>query len=150
MNTYLYPLAFGLAVLVGGCSRQEPTQPAAAAPPPTTVGTAIDDTVVTAKVKSALLTDPEIKGFDIKVETRKGVAQLTGFVDNPTQIDRVIAAARAVDGVKSVENGMTLKDGKATVGNTMIASTITPASKLAPGGCMRLMAGTRTMRPHSP
>lgn len=129
MNTRLYPLAIGLAVLIGGCGRQEPAQPAVAAPPPTTVGTEIDDTVVTAKVKSALLTDPDIKGFDIKVETRKGVSQLTGFVDSPAQIDRVIAAARAVEGVKSVENGMTLKDGKATAGNQVDDGIVTTRVK---------------------
>lgn len=124
-------IAFGLAVLIGGCGRQEPAAPAVAAPPPTSVGTQIDDTVVTAKVKSALLADPDIKGFDIKVETRKGVAQLSGFVDNPAQIDRVIAAARAVEGVKSIENGMTLKDGKTTVGNQVDDGIVTARVKTA-------------------
>jgi hyperosmotically inducible protein len=43
----------------------------------TTVGTEIDDTVVTTKVKSALLADADIKSFDLKVETRKGAVQLS-------------------------------------------------------------------------
>ena len=121
-------LAAALSLLAAGCSRQDET-PAAAAK--TTVGTEIDDTVVTTKVKSALLADADIKSFDLKVETRKGAVQLSGFVDNQAQIDRAIAATRAVEGVKSVENGITLKDGKATVGNTVDDGIITAKVKSA-------------------
>src|SRR6185503_5357063 len=95
----------------------------------TTVGTEIDDTVVTTKVKSALLGDADIKSFDLKVETRKGAVQLSGFVDNQAQIDRAIATTQAVEGVKSIENGITLKDGKATVGNTVDDGIITAKVK---------------------
>jgi len=41
--------------------------------------------------------------------TRKGEAQLSGFVDNQTQIDHATELARAVDGVKSVANEMSVK-----------------------------------------
>ena len=51
-----------------------------------TVGNAVDDTIITAKIKSALLADPNIKSVDIAVVTRKGEVQLSGFVDNQTQI----------------------------------------------------------------
>ena len=106
-------LAAATTFLAAGCGNREETVPAAK----TTVGTEIDDTVVTAKVKSALLADSEVKSFDFKVETRKGAVQLSGFVDNQAQIDRAIAATRAVEGVKDVENAITLKTGSATVGN---------------------------------
>ena len=122
-------LTTAAALFATGCSRQDPPTPTVSAPSPTTVGTEIDDTVVTAKVKSALLADPDIKGFDIKVETRKGLVQLSGFVDNQTQIDRVLSAARAVDGAKAVENGMVIKDGKATVGNKVDDSIVTTRVK---------------------
>ena len=102
------------AFLAAGCGNREEATPAAAK---TTVGTAIDDTVVTTKVKSALLADAEVKSFDFKVETRKGAVQLSGFVDNQAQIDRAIATTRAVPGVTDVENAITLKTGTATVGN---------------------------------
>ena len=121
-------LAAALSLLAAGCNRQDET-PAASAK--TTVGTEIDDTVVTTKVKSALLADADIKSFDLKVETRKGAVQLSGFVDNQAQIDRAIAATQAVEGVKSVENGITLKDGKATVGNTVDDGIITTKVKSA-------------------
>ncbi len=108
-------LAAALSLLAAGCSKSQDETPVAAAK--TTVGTEIDDTVVTTKVKSALLADADIKSFDLKVETRKGEVQLSGFVDNQAQVERAIAATRAVEGVKSVENGITLKSGDATVGN---------------------------------
>lgn len=114
-------LAFGVMLaaattfLAAGCGNRDESKPAAAAK--TTVGTEIDDTVVTTKVKSALLADSEVKSFDLKVETRKGAVQLSGFVDNQAQVDRAIATTRAVEGVKDVENAITLKTGTATVGN---------------------------------
>ena len=64
------------------------------------MGTDIDDSTITTKVKSALLADADVKSFDIKVETRKGEVQLSGFVDNQAQIDRAIAVAKGVEGVK--------------------------------------------------
>ena len=38
-----------------------------------TVGNTVDDGIITTKVKSALLSDPGVKSFDIAVVTRKGV-----------------------------------------------------------------------------
>lgn len=78
-------------------------------PPSTTVGTKIDDSVVTTRVKSALRVDPDIKNFDFKVETRKGEVQLSGFVDNQSQIERAIETARGIEGVRSVRNEMSIK-----------------------------------------
>ena len=121
-------LAAAASFLAAGCNRQD-AAPAAAAK--TTVGTEIDDTVVTTKVKSALLADADIKSFDLKVETRKGAVQLSGFVDNQAQIERAIAATRAVQGVTSVENGITLKIGSATVGNAVDDGIITTKVKSA-------------------
>ncbi len=124
-------LATGTALLVAGCNRQEPAPPGAAVTPKTSVGNEIDDTVVTTKVKSALVGDQEVKGLLIKVETRKGMVQLSGFVDNQVQADRAISVARAVEGVKGVENGMTLKEGKTTVGNKVDDGIVTTKIKSA-------------------
>lgn len=96
------------------------------------VGTAIDDSVVTTKVKSALFADPDIKSFDIKVDTRKGDVQLSGFVDSQIRIDRALDIARRIEGVKSVENHMTVKgDGSASPGNLLDDSIITTKIKSA-------------------
>jgi hyperosmotically inducible protein len=142
MNIRFYPLVIGMALstgiamLVTGCNRQEAVPSSSVATtvntapaPSTTVGTEIDDTVVTTKVKSALLSDQDIKGFDIKVETRKGIVLLSGFVDNPARADRAMLVVRAVEGVKAVENNMTIKDGKVSVGNKVDDSIITTKVK---------------------
>lgn len=126
---FVQGVALACAVSIGmtGCSREEEVR----APAATTVGTEIDDSVVTAKVKSALLADPDIKSFEIKVETRKGQVQLSGFVDTQAHIDNAIALARKVEGVNGVENGMSLKEGKATVGNVVDDSVVTAKVKAA-------------------
>lgn len=124
-------LVIGVAVLVTGCNRAEPVVAVVAAPVTTTVGTEIDDTVITTKVKSALLGDADIKGLDIKVETRKGIVLLSGFVDSQVQMDRAVSVVRAVEGVKGTESGMALRDGKATVGNKVDDSIVTTRVKSA-------------------
>ena len=136
-------LAGAVSILLAGCSNREELAPAPTAasmaptastgtpPAGTTVGTEIDDSVVTARVKSALLADHDAKSFEIKVETRKGEVQLSGFVATQARIDSAIALTRNVEGVKSVENGMTLKDGKATVGNTVDDGIVTAKVKSA-------------------
>ena len=43
-------------------------------------GEYVDNSVITAKVKSGLFDDPITKGFEINVRTYKGVVQLSGFV----------------------------------------------------------------------
>jgi hyperosmotically inducible periplasmic protein len=75
-----------------------------------TTGGAIDDSTITAKVKSALIDDDATKGGDIKVETRGGIVQLSGFVASPAQKDAATKVAQGVSGVKSVENGLGIKD----------------------------------------
>ncbi|WP_430230116.1 BON domain-containing protein [Nitrosomonas communis] len=76
------------------------------------MGVKIDDSVITTKVKAALLSDPIIKSFDISVVTRDGEVQLSGFVENQTQIDRaneVAQKAQKVESVKNVLNKMSIK-----------------------------------------
>ena len=122
-------IASAFSTVLSGCNNpQNPPQPAAAS---TTAGTEIDDTVVTTRVKSALLADPDIKSFDLKVETRKGKVQLSGFVDNQAQIDRTVATTSAIEGVKSIDNSISLKGSHATVGNAVDDGVITTKVKSA-------------------
>lgn len=137
-TSYVQGLALVCAVplLLAGCDNRpsdaHTTAPGAVTPPASTsVGTEIDDSVVTARVKSALLADHDVKSFDIKVETRKGQVQLSGFVDTQARIDNAIALVRRIEGVKGIENGMSVKDGKATVGNTVDDSIVTTKVKSA-------------------
>jgi len=121
-------------VFVAGCGKSGEKAAPPAAPQTeakTTVGTEIDDGAITTKVKSALMADADVKSFDIKVETSKGVVQLSGFVDNQGQIDRAITVAKGVEGVKSVDNKMNIKTTETTVGEKIDDSIISTKVKAA-------------------
>lgn len=112
-----------------GCSQS--TDSASAPPASTTIGTEIDDSVISTHVKSVLLADPDIKGFDFKVATHKGEVQLSGFVDNQAQLDRALAVTRAVPGVKSIDNKVSLKGAATTIGNKVDDGIVTTQVKAA-------------------
>lgn len=122
-------LAGVMTISMVACNKPADTTGAPA--PNITVGTEIDDSVVTTRVKSALLADDDIKGFEIKVETRKGEVMLTGFVDSQVQLDRAASVAGRTEGVKSVDNKLSLKTGSSTVGNKVDDSVITTRVKAA-------------------
>ena len=122
-------LAGLLVIFAAGCNK--PADTSGTAPPTTTVGMEINDSVLTASVKSALLADPDVKSVDFKVETRKGEVLLSGFVDSQAQIDRANAVAKGVSGVKNVFNNATIKESTITVGNTVDDSVVTSRVKTA-------------------
>jgi osmotically-inducible protein OsmY len=72
-------------------------------------GEYVDDSVITTKVKAAILDEPSLKVAEINVETFKGVVQLSGFVSSRADIEKAVEVARDVKGVKSVKNDMRLK-----------------------------------------
>lgn len=72
-------------------------------------GEYIDDTVITTKVKAALVEDSTVKSREVSVETFKGVVQLSGFVESRDAMNRAVEIARGIDGVSSVKNNMTIK-----------------------------------------
>lgn len=72
-------------------------------------GEYIDDTAISAKVKSAFVSDDSVKAFDVQVETFRGVVQLSGFVDNMNQKSRAEQIARSTNGVRDVRNNIQLK-----------------------------------------
>lgn len=88
-----------LAVTLGcaSTSRQEGT------------GQYVDDTVITTKVKAAMLADPVTKVLQVNVETFKGVVQLSGFVENQAVASRAVEVTRGVAGVTSVKNDMRIR-----------------------------------------
>ncbi len=81
----------------------------AGSPTKDSTGQYVDDTTITAKVKSALLGDGAVKSFEIKVETFKGIVQLSGFVDTEDQRAAATRDAMAAGGVKDVKDDLTLK-----------------------------------------
>jgi osmotically-inducible protein OsmY len=72
-------------------------------------GEYIDDTAITAKVKSAFVSDDTVKALDVQVETFRGVVQLSGFVDSTAQKARAEEIARMTNGVRDVTNNIQLK-----------------------------------------
>lgn len=74
-----------------------------------TAGEVVDDGVITAKVKAALVSDPNVSGHEVNVQTREGVVQLAGFVDNGTQKAKASEVTRRVAGVKQVDNQLEVK-----------------------------------------
>ena len=127
--TVITALAGVTALGLTGCGKV--SEATGAAPPSTSVGTEIDDSVITARARAALLSDPDIKSLDLKVDTHKGVVQLSGFVNNPAQIDRAMLVVRAVAGVTDVENKVDMKGTATTVGNKVDDSVVTTAVKAA-------------------
>jgi hyperosmotically inducible protein len=127
-------VAGALALLaLAGCNRNEPPPVRSDAPPASTApgaagnapgstgmgsgstvaqdtpgmsGSAVGDTVVTARVKSALLADPLVKGLAIEVETRDGIVSLTGKVSGAAERARAMEITRGIDGVRSVTDGL--------------------------------------------
>ncbi len=75
-----------------------------------TAGGVIDDSTVTSKVKTALIGNADTKAHDIKVETRGGVVQLSGFVSSEAQKTAATKVAQSVEGVKSVKNSISIKN----------------------------------------
>jgi hyperosmotically inducible protein len=94
------------AALLVGCNKAPDVTPPA---PATTVGTRVDDTVVTSRVKAALLADADIKSLDISVATVQGEVQLSGMVDTQRQIDQAGQVARNAEGSVSVKNDIRIK-----------------------------------------
>jgi len=69
-------------------------------------GRAVDDASLTARVKSVLLADNQVKGTKINVDTSNGVVTLGGNVESAREKARAEQLAQQVDGVKQVRNNL--------------------------------------------
>ncbi|NTV70272.1 MAG: BON domain-containing protein [Azonexaceae bacterium] len=69
----------------------------------------VSDSVITSKVKAAILGESTLKSAEINVETFKGIVQLSGFVSSQAAASKAVELARAVKGVSSVKNDMRIK-----------------------------------------
>lgn len=73
------------------------------------VGNFMDDSSITAKVKAALVDDKNIKSAGISVKTDNKVVTLSGVVESQAQAEHAVSIAKAVEGVKSVNNDLKTK-----------------------------------------
>ncbi|QWA14054.1 molecular chaperone OsmY [Sodalis ligni] len=87
------------------------------------------DSAVTAKVKSALVSDKGINSTDISVETNHGMVTLSGFVNDQMQAERAVTAAKSVDGVSSVSDKLHVKEAGTTAKSYASDSAITSEVK---------------------
>jgi len=81
----------------------ESAQPAPATEPAAT-SSAFSDTVITARAKAAILSDPGMTGSDVSVNTDHGVVSLTGTIKSQEQSAIASAHAQRQDGVLRVDN----------------------------------------------
>lgn len=91
---------------LAGCNK---TKDVTANQPSVAIDTAVDDSVITAKVKAALLVSGDLKSLDLQVQTKDHEVTLSGFADNRDQVDNSIAITRSIDRVTSVVNHITVK-----------------------------------------
>jgi hyperosmotically inducible protein len=89
-----------LATMITGCAGDKYHQ---------STGEAIDDKGISMRVKSALSNDAQYKYDGVEVTTFKGTVQLSGFVDTSAQKSRAADLAKGVEGVKDLENNITVK-----------------------------------------
>lgn len=73
------------------------------------VRTQPDDLTITARVKTALLNDPDIAAPRIDVETVNRVVTLSGRVDTREEEQKAIAVARSVPGVVEVKSTLQIQ-----------------------------------------
>jgi hyperosmotically inducible periplasmic protein len=83
-----------------------------------TAGTYVDDSAITAKIKSKMIGDQTVKAHEINVDTFQGNVQLNGFVDNDNQRSRAEQIARDTKGVVSVQNNLQLRPEAAGAGRS--------------------------------
>lgn len=74
-----------------------------------TTGQYVDSSVITLKVKSKLLADPDVKGLAISVTSYKGQVKLSGFANNWAQKQKAGMLAKQVEGVTGVTNAIVVK-----------------------------------------
>lgn len=74
-----------------------------------TVGRAVDDSAITAKVKAALVANPDTKAHEINVTTEQGVVMLSGFVDSNEERHAAVQVAQGVQGVRRVDDALQIK-----------------------------------------
>jgi hyperosmotically inducible protein len=64
----------------------------------------VDDSLITAKIKTAILSDELLRGSQVDVVTNNGIVKLSGTVASEAAVTSAISLANAIHGVKMVQN----------------------------------------------
>ena len=104
-------VALGTAVLLGAgvTAHAESTTPSGSKEKSGSVGQYVDDATITARVKSKFASDSTVSATRIKVDTVKGIVELSGNVSSEAEREQAITLARAVPDVRGVRNNLTLQ-----------------------------------------
>ena len=73
-------------------------------------GRVANDSAITAKVKAALLREPQLKSLDVSVETYRGEVLLSGFVKDERQRAQAVKAASTIAGVSGVKDALVVRN----------------------------------------
>lgn len=106
-------LVAGTLAVTGCASHTDSTgdQPSHADAAVANAGDAVSDAWITTKVKGEIATTQGVPGTDVSVKTVDGVVTLAGVLPTDIAIDKAIAAARSVKGVKDVDaSGLKARD----------------------------------------
>jgi hyperosmotically inducible protein len=93
--------AMAAGMRAAGVDGDEPPAPAAGQDQSAQPGT---DAWITTQVKADLMTTKDVPGTAISVSTMNGVVTLAGIVDNRAQVQKSIAVAKAIKGVRDVDS----------------------------------------------
>lgn len=91
IRAFVLPIMVAVLLGVAGCSTQE-----------------VDDSAITLKVKSKLVSDSQTSAIKIGVDTKDGVVTLSGTVPTTTEKDEADKIAKNTEGVKRVVNDITI------------------------------------------
>jgi hyperosmotically inducible protein len=91
-----------------------------------TAGEVVDDSLIQGEVKARMMAADFGEGAGVNLETRKGVVQLGGFIDDVEAGKKLAEIAAAVEGVRKVDNQLHAKSGERSAGRAIddgVAST---------------------------
>jgi len=78
-------------------------------------GEYVDDTTISARAKSALIKDNNVRSTDFSIEVYQGNVTLTGVARTETESRLAEQDIRTIDGVKSVKNDVRVADASEAV-----------------------------------
>lgn len=99
-------ILFSTMVLSGCENYAEKTHPSWVAPP---AGTVFDDSTIYARISQAVQTDPDLRGINIDIKVKDGNVILSGTAANENQVTRINMHAWIADGVKKVDNQISIR-----------------------------------------
>ncbi|PRC93300.1 BON domain-containing protein [Solimicrobium silvestre] len=97
------------AVSISSFAQQPPAEPTGQPGMVEKAGVVVEDSVITTKVKSALVADKDVSALKINVTTKQGVVMLTGAAPTVEAIKHVLQLVAAIDGVKDIESHLQVK-----------------------------------------